>query len=177
MLLPVIKVIVPAPPVSPTTRRAVQRSPAQSRATYASRVPSGEREGLRALPSVVSGSIYGVNASATGDRWPRATHATAPTATTTPPATATLIQRGRPGTSRDSETTRENSLTDAKRSAGILLNALATAVSIPSGTVSRTTRSRVGRSVISFAMIAWTLGPVTGGSPASISYNTAPKEY
>ena len=33
----------------------------------------------------------------------------------------------------------------------------------------------VGRSVISLAMIAWTVGPVTGGSPASISYVTAPR--
>ena len=40
--------------------------------------------------------------------------------------------------------------------------------------VSRTVRGDIGRSVITFAMIACALAPVNGGSPVSISYSTAP---
>jgi len=46
---------------------------------------------------------------------------------------------------------------------------LARALSIPSGTVSRTVRIRVGRSVKSFAITACAVAPVCGGSPTSIS--------
>src|SRR5688500_7855956 len=48
------------------------------------------------------------------------------------------------------------------------------ACSTPAGTISRTVCSAVGRSVSTFATIAWTVDPVNGGSPASISYVTAP---
>ena len=64
----------------------------------------------------------------------------------------------------------------ANRSAGVLSSALATAASTASGTDDRTTRRCTGRSVISLAIMAWAVGPVTGGSPASISYSTAPSE-
>jgi hypothetical protein len=64
---------------------------------------------------------------------------------------------------------RTNSPALAKRSAGVFDSARATAASSAGETVSRRTRSRVGVSVISLAMIDCTLPPVTGGSPASIS--------
>ena len=75
-----------------------------------------------------------------------------------------------------SSSARANSPALAKRSAGVLSSALATAASTASGTEGRTTRRWTGRSVMSFAIIAWALGPVTGGSPASISYSTAASE-
>ena len=71
---------------------------------------------------------------------------------------------------------RANSPALANRSAGVLSSALATAASIASGTALRTTRRWTGRSVISLAIIACAVGPVTGGSPASISYSTAASE-
>ena len=44
------------------------------------------------------------------------------------------------------------------------------------GTVSRT-RSTLGVGSVSLrAVIAWTVGPAYGGSPASISYSTQPSE-
>ena len=55
------------------------------------------------------------------------------------------------------------------RSAGNLASAVSTADSIVSGTVSRTVWIGDGFSVSTFATIAWTLDPVKGGSPASIS--------
>jgi len=67
-----------------------------------------------------------------------------------------------------------NSRALENRSVGDFASARITASSSDRGTTSRTTRNDVGRSVISFAIIARTLGPVTGGSPASISYVTAP---
>ena len=63
-----------------------------------------------------------------------------------------------------------------KRSAGVFDSAFATAASISGGTVVRSTRRCVGDSVISFAIIDCALAPVTGGSPASISYSTAASE-
>ncbi len=64
----------------------------------------------------------------------------------------------------------------AKRSAGSLDSARNTAVSIGGDTVSRSSASRRGRAVMIFAMMACAVGPVNGGSPASISYNTHPSE-
>ena len=49
---------------------------------------------------------------------------------------------------------RTNDVTPDCRSAGTFASAFATAASTPSGTVSRIARSRVGRSVISFAITA-----------------------
>ena len=68
-----------------------------------------------------------------------------------------------------------NSRAFENRSAGALANARITALSSDRGTTSRSTRNDVGRSVISFAINARAVGPVTGGSPASISYVTAPR--
>jgi hypothetical protein len=72
---------------------------------------------------------------------------------------------------------RANSPALVNRSAGVLASARATAASISGGTVLRSTRRCVGVSVISFAIIDCALAPVTGGSPASISYSTAASEY
>ena len=66
---------------------------------------------------------------------------------------------------------------EANRSAGSFANALASAASITADTSPRTTASRIGGSVSSFAMMACAVGPVCGGSPASISYSTAAREY
>ena len=60
----------------------------------------------------------------------------------------------------------------AKRSAGAFARAASTALSMATGTVSRSVRRLGGRSVISFAMIDCEVGPEYGGSPASISYST-----
>src|SRR5206468_3458151 len=73
------------------------------------------------------------------------------------------------GSAGDTASAAANSAAPPNRSAGTFASALATAASMPSGTVSRTVRIRVGRSVSSFAITAWTVGPVCGGSPASIS--------
>ncbi len=71
---------------------------------------------------------------------------------------------------------RAKSAAEANRSAGTLASALVTACSTPSGIPSRTVR-RGGMGWVSrFAMIAWKLGPVYGGSPASISYTTQASE-
>ena len=60
------------------------------------------------------------------------------------------------------------------RSAGSFESACAIAASTCGGTESRARESGVGYSVITFATIACAVGPVNGGSPASISYVTAP---
>src|SRR6266852_5409125 len=62
------------------------------------------------------------------------------------------------------------------RSAGSLARAFRTAVSTCGGTDSRSCRSGRGRSVTTLAITDCTVGPVCGGSPASISYRTAPRE-
>ncbi len=62
-----------------------------------------------------------------------------------------------------------NSAAVAKRSAGSLDSAIITAFSTVSGTVSRVAEIGVGRCVIILETIAWTLLPVKGASPVSIS--------
>ena len=61
------------------------------------------------------------------------------------------------------------SAADAKRSAGSLARAVITAASIGSGTVARDAESGAGAAVSILATIACDVGPVNGGSPASIS--------
>src|SRR5688572_10775786 len=60
------------------------------------------------------------------------------------------------------------------RSAGSLLNARWIAASTAAGTVGRVAVTGAGMVFITLATIACALGPVNGGSPASISYNTHP---
>ena len=62
------------------------------------------------------------------------------------------------------------------RSARSLASAFTTAASTWGGTDSRSCRSGRGRSVTTFAITDWTVGPVIGGSPASISYRTVASE-
>ncbi len=62
------------------------------------------------------------------------------------------------------------------RSAGTLASAFITACSTCWGTVSRTLLIPVGFSVMIRAKIACAVFPMCGGSPTSISYNTAPNE-
>ena len=45
------------------------------------------------------------------------------------------------------------------------------------GTVSRVAVTGGAFSVMTFATMAWAVLPVYGGSPASISYSIAPREY
>ena len=84
------------------------------------------------------------------------------------PFTATLWNECAPA-SADTK-----SCAEAKRSAGSFARALRTVLSTCGGTVSRTARGGVGRSVITLATMACTVEPVNGGSPVSISYSTAP---
>src|SRR5229473_8178054 len=62
------------------------------------------------------------------------------------------------------------------RSAGTLASAFRTAASTWGGTDSRTCRNGRGRSVTTLAITDCTVGPVYGGSPASISYRTDASE-
>ena len=62
-----------------------------------------------------------------------------------------------------------NSWAEPQRSAGSFCSAVRTASSTAGGTVGRLGRSGGGCSVSTFATIACELGPVNGGSPASIS--------
>ena len=65
---------------------------------------------------------------------------------------------------------------DANRSAGTRASAFRTARSTDSGTAGRYCRT-LGASLESRrAAIACAVGPVNGGSPASISYSTVPSE-
>ena len=57
----------------------------------------------------------------------------------------------------------------ANRSAGSLASALCTAASTLAGTERRRSPSRSGSLVTTAAITAWMVGPVCGGSPASIS--------
>jgi hypothetical protein len=68
------------------------------------------------------------------------------------------------------------SLAEAKRSAGSLASAFSTAHATLTGTVDCIMWSGLGSLVISLAIIACALVPLCGGSPASISYVTAPSE-
>ena len=62
-----------------------------------------------------------------------------------------------------------NAPADANRSAGTLASARMTACSTATGTVGRRRRTRGTGSVNRLAITAWAVGPVYGGSPASIS--------
>ena len=62
-----------------------------------------------------------------------------------------------------------NSSVVANRSAGTLASATSIARSTAGDTVSRTVRSGGTGELSRLAMIAWAVGPVNGGSPASIS--------
>ena len=68
----------------------------------------------------------------------------------------------------------ENRAAVANRSAGSFESAVTTAASTCGGTVFRCSVSERGSSVITRAMMACAVGPVNGGSPASISYSTQP---
>jgi hypothetical protein len=69
---------------------------------------------------------------------------------------------------------RAKSAAVANRSAGNFARLRLTAASTAGGTVSRSVVSGVARSLKSRATMAWTVAPVNGGSPDSISYVTAP---
>ena len=71
---------------------------------------------------------------------------------------------------------RANSSAEPNRSAATGASARATAASTCSGTLGRAWRTRGTSPLNRFAMIACAVGPVKGGSPASISYSTAPRE-
>jgi hypothetical protein len=62
-----------------------------------------------------------------------------------------------------------NFAAEPNRSAGTLASAFNTTASMPMETVSRTVRSGRGFSVNRRVTMAWAVGPVNGGSPASIS--------
>src|SRR2546422_10555269 len=62
------------------------------------------------------------------------------------------------------------------RSAGAFPSAFVTAASTVDGTCRTVLRCGIG-SVSRLAMMAWAVGPVYGGSPASISYNTHARLY
>src|SRR5580765_5774129 len=64
---------------------------------------------------------------------------------------------------------------EGKRSAGSFCSAFRTEASTCGGIVFRWIVSERGSSVITRATIAWTVGPVNGGSPTSISYRTQPR--
>lgn len=70
-----------------------------------------------------------------------------------------------------------NSAVLAKRSAGSLSSAVKIAASTASGTLRRRETIGDGSSVITLATIDCAVGPVKGGSPSSISYVVAPREY
>ena len=63
----------------------------------------------------------------------------------------------------------------ANRSAGSLASAVRTASSTFGGTVFRSWPRGRGSSAITLATMAWAVGPVNGGSPASISWSTQPR--
>ena len=65
----------------------------------------------------------------------------------------------------------------AKRSAGARASAFTIARSSGNEIVSRRRRADGTGSLKRLAMIAWLVGPVNGGSPVSISYNTHPSPY
>ena len=74
------------------------------------------------------------------------------------------------------ESASENSFAVAKRSAGNFSSAHRTAASTCGGTERRSVVIGLGSSVMSLAMIACAELPACGGSPASISYVSAPRE-
>ena len=67
-----------------------------------------------------------------------------------------------------------NSFAEPQRSAGSFWSAVWIAASAAGGTLGRLARSGGGCSVRTLATMAWELGPVNGGSPASISNVIAP---
>ena len=102
--------------------------------------------------------------------------AAATTATASPAAMATR-RLGMPRTAAEGLTSlgpapysaATNSSVVANRSAGTLASATSIARSTAGDTVSRTVRSGGTGELSRLAMIAWAVGPVNGGSPASIS--------
>src|ERR1041385_4775724 len=147
---------------------------------YANDWPSGERLGPVSTPEA---SVSWVNADhgASGDPDRRPSHHPAtPVSSTTATVAAILAALPRPGgagartaAGAGAPSVRVSASANfsavAKRSAGSLASALRTACSTPGGTVSRSARGAVGRSVRTLATMVWTVGPVNGGSPTSIS--------
>src|SRR6059058_5512976 len=70
-----------------------------------------------------------------------------------------------------------NAIGDAHRSAGTLASAFVNACSTPGGTAGRSRRTAGTGSTKHLVITACAVGPVNGGSPASISYNTQPRLY
>ena len=70
-----------------------------------------------------------------------------------------------------------NAFGDAHRSAGTLASAFVNACSTPGGTAGRSRRTAGTGSTKHLVITACAVGPVNGGSPASISYNTQPRLY
>ena len=62
-----------------------------------------------------------------------------------------------------------------KRSAGTKARALVSACSTSRGTEGRMTPIPGGGPWSRLPITAWAVGPLNGGSPASISYNTQPR--
>ena len=114
-----------------------------------------------------------VNAGADGRS---ITAAPTPARTTTPAIVANKTTRLRRGASAAGNppdgvycSVAPNSAALAKRSAGVISSAFATAASMFGGTLPRMARTRVGRSVSSFAISACVVGAVCGVLPDSIS--------
>ena len=142
---------------------------------YATHFPSGEMAGRPALPVKVSCRVT-IGLAGGAGRKIHARVAMTPS-TAVPPSRAAIRRlRERFGGRAGRLSAAANSPTLAKRSAGVRARARVTAISTPAGTA---------RSVVSFgsgslnrlAMIACAVGPVYGGSPASISYTTHARLY
>jgi hypothetical protein len=174
--------------VLPTSWRSIakrQSAPAQSFVKNASCLPSCETAGAAILPENVScvrsrraaDVSFSLNASFATSAAPPATSAT----TATAPTSMGVRERCRDGADASlapealgaavgaASSARLNSATDANRSAGTLESAFAIAASTGSGTVGRTVLTCIAGSVSSLAITAWTVLPVIGGSPTSIS--------
>ncbi len=85
-----------------------------------------------------------------------------------------VVRRDEVAVQLPSSNARANSAALPKRSAGSFWRAVAIASSRLTGVVFRSFPIGVGSSVITLATIAWAVGPVNGGSPASISCSTHP---
>ena len=146
--------------------------------TYASVFPSPEMDGDFTVPELVTCTRSRSVAETTVVPAPRRMRQMPKPATATTATSAAIAMNAVRGCTRRLvlrraeaavSSARTKSPAVEKRSAGVLARAFSTARSIASGTVSRTTRKRVGRSVRSLAIMACAVAPVTGGSPAIIS--------
>src|SRR5439155_13815522 len=162
-----------------TVRGGMTRTPGAPSRLIDRRSTSPSRQTAESGPATRKGGTAKVLPGMVGAACAREIIQAATAITTTAPAATDGIRQERPlGTPREGDTPASAEAISeavANRSAGALASAFWRACATASETVSRRVRTCGIGSLNRLAMMAWAVGPLYGGSPASISYSTQPR--